>query len=182
MVTFLDPNVTNRLLAGYGPAPKDLAPQTEPSYLTVQKLRIIVDTHRNRAVIVVCRSVGAVPDIMGLVWPSLRPKSSSKSKVSGRILKSYRGSFSSAEIFRAGWAEHRPEIGPSGPRALHYAIVFPGRKSGFRAGMWPGRLQNRPSGQPSAGRRADSECFTIRIRPKSGPEVRFPARSRHCVT
>ncbi len=37
--------------------------------------------------IVVCRFVGTVPDILGLVWPSLRPKSGSKSKISGRILK-----------------------------------------------------------------------------------------------
>ncbi len=47
--------------------------------------------------IVVCRFVGTVPDILGLVWPSFRPKSGSKSKISGRILKSFRGPFSSAE-------------------------------------------------------------------------------------
>ncbi len=45
--------------------------------------------------IVWCRFLGNVPDI--LVWPSVRPKSGSKSKMSGRILKSLRGPFSSAE-------------------------------------------------------------------------------------
>ncbi len=44
--------------------------------------------------------VGTVPDILGLVWPSFRSKSGSKSKISGRILKSFRGLFSSAEYRR----------------------------------------------------------------------------------
>ncbi len=35
--------------------------------------------------VVVCRFVGTVPDILGLVWPSFRPKPGSKLKVSGRI-------------------------------------------------------------------------------------------------
>ena len=30
--------------------------------------------------------------------------------------------------------------------------------------------------RPSAGRKADFEALPIRIRPKSGPEARFPAR------
>jgi hypothetical protein len=47
--------------------------------------------------IVVCRSVGAVPDILGSVWRSFRPKSGSESKISGRILNISRGLFSSAE-------------------------------------------------------------------------------------
>ncbi len=38
--------------------------------------------------IVVCQFAGTVPGIVGLVWPSFRPKSLSKSKISGRILKS----------------------------------------------------------------------------------------------
>ncbi len=37
--------------------------------------------------IVVCRSVGTVSGILGLVLLPVRPKSSSKSKNSGRILK-----------------------------------------------------------------------------------------------
>ncbi len=42
----------------------------------------------------VCWFAGAVPDILGLLWPSLRPKSGSKSKISGRILQSFRSHFS----------------------------------------------------------------------------------------
>jgi hypothetical protein len=45
----------------------------------------------------VCRFVGIVPGILGLVWPSFKPKSGSKSKIPGRILKQILGSFSSAE-------------------------------------------------------------------------------------
>ncbi len=41
--------------------------------------------------------VGAVPYMLGLLWPSFRPKSGSKSKISSRILLSFRGPFSSAE-------------------------------------------------------------------------------------
>ncbi len=41
---------------------------------------------------------GLLPDMLGLVWPSLRPKSGSKSKIAGRILKRCRGPFSSAEL------------------------------------------------------------------------------------
>ncbi len=33
------------------------------------------------------RFVGTVPEILGLVWPSFRPNSGLKSKISGRILK-----------------------------------------------------------------------------------------------
>ncbi len=47
--------------------------------------------------IVVSRFVGTVPDILGFVWPRLKPKSGSKSRKPGRILKSCPGSFSSAE-------------------------------------------------------------------------------------
>ncbi len=47
-----------------------------------------------------CRLVGTVPDIVGLVWPSFRPKSDSKSKISGRVLKSVRCPFSLAELSR----------------------------------------------------------------------------------
>ncbi len=47
--------------------------------------------------IVVCPFVGAVPDTLGLVWPSFRLNFGSKSKISGRILKIVRGPFSSAE-------------------------------------------------------------------------------------
>ena len=62
--------------------------------------RIVVETRRNRHRIVrnrLCRFVGTVPDILGLVWPSFRPKSGSKSKISGRIPKHFRGPFRSAD-------------------------------------------------------------------------------------
>ncbi len=41
---------------------------------------------------------GTEPDILGLVWLSLRRESGSKSKISGRILESFRGLFRSAEF------------------------------------------------------------------------------------
>ncbi len=44
-----------------------------------------------------CRIGGAVLDILGLVWSRVKPKSGSKSKTAGWILKSFRGPFSSAE-------------------------------------------------------------------------------------
>ena len=39
-----------------------------------------------------------MPDILGLGWFSFGPKSGSKSKIPGRILKSVRSLFSSAEV------------------------------------------------------------------------------------
>ena len=153
--------------------------------------------------IVVCRFVGTVPDILGLVWPSFRPKSGSKSKISGRILKRallilssgrapewsptpprkkiklrpapggpgeapggppsppgppkttknhkqskkhiqnfalFRGPFSSAEYCSVPAPVSARRVPPHGIRywcqlvTLCYAIVLPGRKSGFRAG------------------------------------------------
>ncbi len=50
------------------------------------------------------------------------------------------------------------------------------------AGLQSGTPQNRPSGRPSAGRRADFDVCPTRIRPKSGREARFPARKHYCVT
>ncbi len=47
--------------------------------------------------VVVCRAVGTVPGIWGLVWRRFRPKSGSKWKMSGRILQSVRALSSSAE-------------------------------------------------------------------------------------
>ncbi len=41
--------------------------------------------------------VGTVPDIFGLVWLRLWPKSGSRSKISYRILDSFRGPFRGAE-------------------------------------------------------------------------------------
>ena len=49
----------------------------------------------------------------------------------------------------------------------------------------PGKLLSNTRGmdhKPRAGRRADFEVFPTRIRPKSGPEARFPAQKHYCVT
>ncbi len=64
--------------------------------------------------------------------------------------------------------------GASGPE-----IGLPGR---ILAGLLPGRHRNRPSGWPKAGRRTDFGSFPVAVRPKSGPEGRFPARKHYCVT
>ncbi len=47
------------------------------------------------------------------------------------------------------------------------------------AGFLSGKHQIRPFGRPKASRRADFDAFPTRIRPKSGPEVRFPARKHY---
>ncbi len=57
-------------------------------------------------------------------------------------------------------------------------IRFPGR---ILAGFYSGKLQHRPSDRPSAGRRAEFGVH-LRIRPKSAPEARFPARKHYCIT
>ncbi len=51
-----------------------------------------------------CRFVGTVPDIGGLVGPSFTSKSGLKSKIPGRILKSFEGPCSSAESRASGSA------------------------------------------------------------------------------
>jgi hypothetical protein len=45
-----------------------------------------------------------------------------------------------------------------------------------------GEHRNQVSGRPKAGWRTHFDVFPIRIRPKSGPEARFPARRLHCPT
>ncbi len=62
-----------------------------------------------------CRFVATVPDILGLVWPSFCPNSGSKSQISGRILKSFRALFSSAELSGGSppvilWGSHWPGV------------------------------------------------------------------------
>jgi hypothetical protein len=64
-------------------------------------------------------------------------------------------------------------ISASGPE-----MGLPGRIS---AGFQSGEPQNRSSGRPKAGRRAEFEAFPIR-RPKSGLEGQFPARRHYFVT
>ncbi len=100
--------------------------------------------------IVVCRFVGTVPDIWGLAWPSLTPKSCSKSKTSGRILQICRGPLSSAAS-----SGSRPEWfrrGPGGPQYM--AVLWEGIVNLFRdrksviLGVWaaPGASETLPKG------------------------------------
>jgi hypothetical protein len=63
-----------------------------------------------------------------------------------------------------------------------YVIVLPSRRSGFRAGFQPDSNREGLRIGLSAGRRADFEVFPTRVRPKSGPEARFPVRKQSCVT
>jgi hypothetical protein len=74
-------------------------------------------------------SVITVQDIWGLVKPSFRPKSGSKSKISGRILKSVRGPFGSAESCSDGSVRFPCSWSLSGA-ALDYRVL-----SGMAAGL-----------------------------------------------
>ncbi len=49
--------------------------------------------------IIVCRSVRAVPCILGLIWRRFGPKPDSKSKIFGQIHQRFPGPFSSAEVW-----------------------------------------------------------------------------------
>ncbi len=67
------------------------------------------------------------------------------------------------------------------PHTLCYAMVFEGRKSGFRAAFRPDSNQ----ANVKIGRRADFEAFPIRTRPGSpipGPETLLPNLNHklHC--
>jgi hypothetical protein len=53
----------------------------------------------------VCRFVGTVPDMLGLLWLRFRPKFGPNLKMFGRILKIYPGRFSSAEHCRLSPSE-----------------------------------------------------------------------------
>ena len=91
--------------------------------------------------IVGCRFVDTLPGILGLVCLRFRPNSGSKSKIPGRILKSFRDPFSSADIaspmFRTtalGAAAPRPPTlswGAPPPESLRS-----GRAEGWVRLMW----------------------------------------------
>ncbi len=77
-----------------------------------------------------------------------------------------------------------------GPRAARWYSMLRNCAAGPEIGL-PGRIlaellegkhRNRPCGRPSANRRADFGVFPVAVRPKSGPEGRFPARKHYCVT
>ncbi len=57
--------------------------------------------------------------------------------------------------------------------SLSYAIVLPGRKSAFRAGLWPDCYRESTDGQPEPGRRANFSAFPVAVRQKYGAEGRF---------
>ena len=74
-----------------------------------------------------CRSVGTVPCILGLVWRRFRPKSGSKSQISGRILTSFPGPSSSAE---SGWQDRAINEGEHSLQDAKYCFRSPGRVPG----------------------------------------------------
>ncbi len=102
------------------PKPPRWLLMTRLSYVTVHKFPKHAEIWPESLGIVMCRLVGTVPDILGLAWPSFRPKSGSKSKIAGRILTSFRGPFSSAEM-RGGvrpelhFGCYSPRCGPTKP-------------------------------------------------------------------
>jgi hypothetical protein len=65
---------------------------------------------------------------------------------------------------------------------LCYKILFPCRKSAFQAEFGPSCYRESTEIGPPAGRRTDFGVFPVGVRPKSGPEGRFPARKHNCVT
>ncbi len=145
------------------------------SYLTARKFRIVVETRRNRpriVGIVVCQFVGTVPNILGLVWPSFRPKSGSKSKISGRILKSVRGPFSSAESgvrFRSWWSIGARRALPTKIAALFWSNGKGGPHSSYALRM----------GLPATGQFIHY-CLRCRGHDVSGRGVRKTVRHHDC--
>ncbi len=105
--------------------------QPRLSYLTVHKFRTGVDTRRGTGSfgIVVCRSVGTLPAIVGLLRPNFKPNSGSKSKISGRILKKMVGAL------------------------LAHPSSASGRMSDFRTGFWLDCYREHLEIGPPAGRR-----------------------------
>ncbi len=129
--------------------------------------------------IVVCRFVGTVPDVFGLVWTSFRPRSGSKSKIPGRILKSVRGPLAQPSYL---WGAAVPQnsrlvfggsafqTAPRPPQrrirttgaGLCYAIVLAGRRLGLRAGLQPDSIWESFEIGPPAG-----------LQPAGGPILMF---------
>ncbi len=94
--------------------------------------------------IFVCRSVGTVPGILGLVWPSFRPNSGSKSKISDRILKRFRGPFSSAEQCTHMHARIKTRW-PSGRCFALKTTALLGHSEGAQPALHPDFENQRPS-------------------------------------
>ena len=86
-------------------------------------------------------------------------------------------------------AQHRPNICPKAAQYLPKLGTTPAQNrhkidptSVQNRTIWSGKLQNLHSCRPKAGRRADFDVSLTRIRSKSSPETRFPARKHYCVT
>ncbi len=111
--------------------------------------------------ILVCRFVGTVPCILGLALRSYRPKSDSKSKISGRILKSFRALSAEAENIRS-------QI---------YVVLGPGS---LGPDLGPISSALRPKPPPEALRPFSSALgpkhYKTTYRSASGPEIGFPGR------
>ena len=109
-----------------------------------------------------------------MVWPSFRPNSGSKSKVSGRILKSFRGPFSSAEVSAAALEALEP--------MLHVVVLLHDELLGSE-------VSDRRRNTPKSGQnRSESLCartpcrvfwawFGIALGPIPARNRRFPAGS-----
>jgi hypothetical protein len=86
------------------------------------------DIGRESFGIVVCRFVGTVSDILGLVWPRVRLNAGSNSEISGRIPQRCRGPFSSAEESPPPKRPHVDGAAPTAtPAASIAAPVLPAR-------------------------------------------------------
>jgi hypothetical protein len=119
-----------------------------------------------------CAGLGTVACILGLVWPSFKPKSGSKSKISCRILKScFLGPFSSVELMARVTASV-PQWAPEGRRIPHgidpalwssRTIIFGGHFLGTRRAprvvLHPVSSKNNVAGRPGGPREAPGGRF-----------------------
>ncbi len=110
--------------------------------------------------IVVWRSVGTAPDILCLVWLRVRPSSGSRSEIFGRIPKSCRVPFSSAESYLRLVTHFKSLINyGSGPENGHEtALELVSGANRVRSAPFfePDPLE-RVSGPSSAGNRPKTE-------------------------
>ncbi len=81
---------------GFGPVPARIRGSAKLSHSSKVSDRRR-DTPKSAQNLSESLCAGLWASCLGLVWPGFRPKSASKSKVSGRILKHFRGPCSSGE-------------------------------------------------------------------------------------
>ncbi len=96
--------------------------------------------------IVVCRVVGTVSDILGLVWHSFRPTSGLKSQTSGRISGGIRDLWWHG---RGGYIRPRPLSMKGVPSStlLEGAGVRSSTPAGVRSSTHAGRVSSTPAGR-----------------------------------